>query len=102
VYLTVPFLIKFPAFPPIPCANNSNAISPISESHRNNATVFASSDVQFSEPDLSSEQLLELIVRSDPDPNYGLALSLADSAVLLADSDRPKTFVATQFFESQV
>jgi hypothetical protein len=43
--------------------------------------------------DHSSEQAIELIVRSDPKPSHGLSASLADSAILLADSHRPKIFV---------
>jgi hypothetical protein len=41
-----------------------------------------------------AEEVFELIVRSNPEPNYTVTVSLADSSVLLADTDGPKIFIA--------
>jgi len=40
-----------------------------------------------------SEKFIEVVMRSNPNPNYYLAWSFADGPILFADPDRPKVFI---------
>jgi len=49
----------------------------------------------------SGEELVEIVVGTDPDPDHGVAVALAHGTVLLVDPDGPGVFVAAEFFEAE-
>jgi hypothetical protein len=49
----------------------------------------------------SVEEVIEFVVRANPEPDDLLAVSLADCAVLLVDPHGPHIIAARQFFEPQ-
>jgi hypothetical protein len=40
-------------------------------------------------------------MRADPNPNNGVTASLADSAILFADTHRPDVFVSGELLEAE-
>ena len=47
-----------------------------------------------------AKELVEVVVRTDPDPDNGVAIALTDRAVLLIDPHRPDLFVAGELLET--
>ena len=56
-------------------------------------------DVPRLEQGESTEQFVEVIVGAKPDPDDGVAASLADRPVLFVDAHGPDVVVAAQFLE---
>jgi hypothetical protein len=49
----------------------------------------------------SAEKFVEFVVRSDPDPNYSIALPLANGSILFVDAHRPNLVIAAKLFEPE-
>ena len=52
-------------------------------------------------PDISTKELVKIVVRTNPNPNDRIAGAVPDGAVLFIDPDRPNMLITAQFFEPQ-
>lgn len=52
-------------------------------------------------PNLLAEELVEVVMGTDPDPGHGFTGTLPNGAILLIDTNRPDILIPAQFLESQ-